>query len=74
MAIFKSSFIRLPTACKKKMLMNNLNVLLIYVTIYMLSLLLITICMHIGLGAYWVTEHQRLETSRVTTQNSAAKL
>ena len=30
--------------------------------------------MHIGLGAYWVTEHQRLETSRVTTQNSAAKL
>ena len=37
MAIFKSIFFRLPMACKK-MLMNNLNVLLIYVTIYMLSL------------------------------------
>ena len=38
MAIFESSFFRLPTACKKIMLKNNLNVLLIYVTIYMLSL------------------------------------
>lgn len=38
MAIFKSSFFVYLRRAKKIMLMNNMNVLLIYVTIYMLSL------------------------------------